>query len=69
MVEEAKSLINIIESQGAHIQSAFREYQDKHFIARTPEFFCLELCGEAGENWRKLKKKGQNIRRMERYTD
>ncbi|MEY3688819.1 MAG: hypothetical protein RIT37_381 [Bacteroidota bacterium] len=63
MVEEAKSLINVIESQGALIQRAFSEYQDKHFIARSPEFFCLELCGEAGElaNLEKKLWKGKDI--------
>lgn len=63
MVEEANSLINVIKSQGTDIQSAFREYQDKHFIQRTPEFFCLELCGEAGElaNLEKKLWKGKDI--------
>jgi NTP pyrophosphatase (non-canonical NTP hydrolase) len=63
MVEEVKSLIHTVESHGTHIQSAFRDYQDKHFIQRTPEFFCLELCGEAGElaNLEKKLWKGKEI--------
>lgn len=31
------------------IQQAFDAYQTARFIPRPPEFFCLELCGEAGE--------------------
>lgn len=31
------------------IQEAFNAYQSACFIARPAEFFCLELCGEAGE--------------------
>lgn len=63
MVEEAQSLIHIIEMHGSDVQNAFQSYQDKHFIARTPEFFCLELCGEAGElaNLEKKLWKGKEI--------
>ena len=31
------------------IQSEFDNYQQNFFPKRTPEFFCLELNGEAGE--------------------
>lgn len=31
------------------IQKAFDAYQQACFLQRPPEFFCLELCGEAGE--------------------
>lgn len=31
------------------IQQQFSAYQEECFIERTPEFFCLELCGETGE--------------------
>jgi len=31
------------------IQKAFDTYQQECFLQRPPEFFCLELCGEAGE--------------------
>jgi NTP pyrophosphatase (non-canonical NTP hydrolase) len=63
MVEEARNLINVIQGQGSNIQEAFRTYQNKHFIERTPEFFCLELCGEAGElaNLEKKLWKGKEI--------
>lgn len=63
MVQEAKELIDTIASHGSHVQEAFRAYQDKHFIERTPEFFCLELCGEAGElaNLEKKLWKGKDI--------
>lgn len=63
MVEEVQLLITTIQDQGSRIQEAFRSYQDKHFIQRTPEFFCLELCGEAGElaNLEKKLWKGKEI--------
>ncbi len=31
------------------IQNYFDAYQKSHFPERSPEFFCLELNGEAGE--------------------
>lgn len=31
------------------LQRAFDRYQRAWFVERPPEFFCLELCGEAGE--------------------
>ncbi|MCS7000906.1 MAG: hypothetical protein RML15_07850 [Bacteroidota bacterium] len=31
------------------LQSRFAAYQRAYFPERSPEFFCLELCGEAGE--------------------
>jgi len=31
------------------VQAMFEVYQRTHFTARPPEFFSLELCGEAGE--------------------
>src|SRR3989337_147623 len=31
------------------IQSEFDSYQQNYFPKRSPEFFCLELNGEAGE--------------------
>lgn len=45
------------------LQSLFQRYQDEAFPARTPEFFCLELCGEAGElaNLEKKRWKGKHI--------
>jgi len=63
MVDEAKTLIDTIQGKGNDIQDAFRAYQDTHFIKRNPEFFCLELCGEAGElaNLEKKLWKGKDI--------
>lgn len=31
------------------IQNAFVNWQADQFQPRSPEFYCLELCGEAGE--------------------
>jgi NTP pyrophosphatase (non-canonical NTP hydrolase) len=33
----------------SEVQKLFDEYQKKNFPERSPEFFCLELNGEAGE--------------------
>ncbi len=45
------------------IQTDFDKYQKKYFTQRKPEFFCLELNGEAGElaNLEKKLWKGKNI--------
>jgi NTP pyrophosphatase (non-canonical NTP hydrolase) len=45
------------------VQQSFDAYQSAHFPKRTPEFFCLELCGEAGElaNLEKKRWKGKAI--------
>ncbi|MCL5990874.1 MAG: hypothetical protein M1419_02075, partial [Bacteroidetes bacterium] len=45
------------------IQSEFDSYQNNYFPKRTPEFFCLELNGEAGElaNAEKKLWKGKNV--------
>jgi NTP pyrophosphatase (non-canonical NTP hydrolase) len=45
------------------VQHAFRSYQDSNFPVRPPEFFALELAGEAGEVANNEKKvwKGRNI--------
>lgn len=45
------------------VQQAFDAYQEQCFIARPPEFFCLELCGEAGElaNLEKKRWKGREV--------
>lgn len=42
-------LIASVTSGLAPIQSSFEAYQQACFIPRPPEFFALELCGEAGE--------------------
>lgn len=53
----------VVTSNVAPIQKAFDSYQTECFIARPPEFFCLELCGEAGElaNLEKKLWKGADI--------
>lgn len=45
------------------VQSLFDAYQQANFPTRTPEFFCLELCGEVGElaNLQKKRWKGKTI--------
>lgn len=45
------------------VQSRFHAYQMAKFPSRPPEFFSLELCGEAGElaNLEKKKWKGKTI--------
>jgi len=45
------------------IQKGFDDYQNSFFPQRTPEFFCLELNGEAGElaNIEKKQWKGREI--------
>lgn len=44
-------------------QTEFENYQNENFTNRSPEFFCLELNGEAGElaNLEKKQWKGKNI--------
>ncbi|NQW29428.1 MAG: hypothetical protein HQ472_02815 [Ignavibacteria bacterium] len=38
-----------VEKSVPDVQEQFRVYQEHCFVARPPEFFALELCGEAGE--------------------
>jgi len=56
-------LISSVINSFPPIQHGFDEYQSTCFVARPPEFFCLELCGEAGElaNLEKKKWKGKDI--------
>ncbi len=44
-----EKLLNSIENFLPEIQNSFDEYQKAFFPYRPPEFFCLELNGEAGE--------------------
>lgn len=57
------NLIKLTENHLSDIQKAFDEYQNNYFTARSPEFFCLELNGEAGElaNNEKKQWKGREI--------
>jgi NTP pyrophosphatase (non-canonical NTP hydrolase) len=45
------------------LQTAFDVYQNEHFPVRSPQFFCLELNGEAGElaNFEKKLWKGKKL--------
>jgi NTP pyrophosphatase (non-canonical NTP hydrolase) len=49
------------------LQSRFDAYQRENFPERVPEFFCLELCGEAGElaNLEKKQWKGHQVDRKQ----
>lgn len=58
------------ETQLRIIQKKFDEYQKERFPVRSAEFFCLELCGEAGElaNIEKKRWKG-NIVPSAQFSD
>ncbi|MBS1538816.1 MAG: hypothetical protein JST20_13850 [Bacteroidetes bacterium] len=61
--EFLEQLITSVTTAFPRIQQSFDTYQNSCFTARPPEFFCLELCGEAGElaNLEKKKWKGKPI--------
>ncbi|HRT68036.1 MAG TPA: hypothetical protein P5216_04785 [Bacteroidota bacterium] len=63
MNKEFEELINTIANNLGQIQLKFNEYQYNHFPQRSPEFFCLELNGEAGElaNLEKKQWKGRDV--------
>lgn len=69
MKYDLKSLLESCKSI-SKIQEEFDKYQKSSFPARTPEFFCLELNGEAGElaNIEKKAWKGKVIEK-ERFED
>ena len=52
------------------VQKEFDDYQNTHFPLRSPEFFCLELNGEAGElaNIEKKRWKGKFVEE-DRFAD
>ncbi len=56
-------LLHYCEEPINQIQEEFDKYQNKHFTPKSPEFFCLELNGEAGElaNIEKKQWKGKTI--------
>jgi NTP pyrophosphatase (non-canonical NTP hydrolase) len=59
-----------IKASLSKIQNEFEYYQKNFFMERSPEFFCLELNGEAGElaNLEKKQWKGRDIE-PERFSD
>ncbi len=63
--ELSEKLITTVKAVFPAIQQGFDNYQNSGFEARSPEFFCLELCGEAGElaNLEKKKWKGKSIKK------
>lgn len=56
-------LIECVQQSISSVQKEFDNYQNCHFPSRSPEFFCLELNGEAGElaNIEKKRWKGKQI--------
>ena len=65
-----KNMVSTVEENLPQIQKVLNTYQQENFPKRNPEFFCLELCGEAGElaNLEKKLWKGKDIPR-ERVED
>jgi len=61
--KEFSQLIENISSKISKIQQNFDDYQKEFFPERSPQFFCLELNGEAGElaNLEKKKWKGREV--------
>ena len=49
MTFSVEDFANLSEECISKVQAQFNEYQNKYFPKRSPEFFCLELNGEAGE--------------------
>ncbi len=58
-----QKFLDIVQMNIPDIQKEFDEYQKENFPVRSPEFFCLELNGEAGElaNLEKKIWKGRDI--------
>lgn len=56
-------LIDCVKQSISSVQKEFDNYQNCHFPKRSPEFFCLELNGEAGElaNIEKKLWKGKHV--------
>lgn len=61
--KEFSNLIETISVNIGNIQKVFDIYQNEYFPERSPQFFCLELNGEAGElaNLEKKKWKGREV--------
>lgn len=63
MPKELTDLLEFINESLKDIQNGFDSYQRGFFTEKSPEFFCLELNGEAGElaNFEKKHWKGKSI--------
>jgi NTP pyrophosphatase (non-canonical NTP hydrolase) len=61
--KELENLLNSLNQNLKVIQNNFEDYQNKHFVQKSSQFFCLELNGEAGElaNLEKKEWKGRNV--------
>ena len=62
-MDSFENSIDKIKENLRSVQIVFDRYQKENFPERSPEFFCLELNGEAGElaNLEKKKWKGKEI--------
>jgi NTP pyrophosphatase (non-canonical NTP hydrolase) len=60
---EIKEFTDNVQSALNSVQKGFDHYQENYFPKRSPEFFCLELNGEAGElaNLEKKRWKGKSV--------
>ena len=58
-----QTFLDTVRQNLPEIQEEFDKYQKEYFPVRTPQFFCLELNGEAGElaNLEKKSWKGRDI--------
>ena len=63
MPKEFDRMTESVEENLPAVQERFAQYNKEFFPERSPEFFCLELCGEAGElaNLEKKIWKGKDI--------
>ena len=63
MPKELTNLHSSISKSLKDIQEGFDVYQKAYFKQKSPEFFCFELNGEAGElaNFEKKQWKGKDI--------
>jgi NTP pyrophosphatase (non-canonical NTP hydrolase) len=61
--KDLEKFLSVSQEHLNNVQIEFDNYQKECFTERSPEFFCLELNGEAGElaNLEKKQWKGQSI--------
>ena len=62
-MENMDDFVSTIDENLKEVQALFADYQNNCFPERSPEFFCLELNGEAGElaNAEKKRWKGRVV--------